>query len=278
MYINDVIYDTDFSEKIEINFLTERVKLYFNDLYKRYKMDLNMNLEKPVYRYDQMGEYLLSQISRKSNFTELDTIAFPSWSISWNMDYAVTELYWKNKFNLKAPFLDIRDCGSLCVFNAVAILLKLYEMKIIKKFLCCTIENKFLFLNEEEKMVAPMINYIGAFIFSETRSTKLIKILYSKILQKTHFKTENELLVFFRFFLESQRISEDSCQFYIRKYDIAFSFDFFHAISHPDSSGFIYYCIKNVLKNYDEIRLKYALIVDFDFSIGSTGILLLAIK
>ena len=228
-------------------------------------MDLNMDLEQSVYQYYQLGEYLLNQVSKSSDLNLLDTIAFPSWAMSWNMDYAVPELYWKNKFNLGASLLDMRDCGSLCVFNAISLFLKLYQVNAIKKFLCCSVENKFLLPATSKNVYAPVINYLGALSFSDITSNNSIQVLYCQTYKKSQIKTENGFLEILCSILTLHCISKKSCAFYLRKKNTIF----------PDSSGFIYFCINFLLKAQNKFYFKYAVIVDFDFSIGSTAVLLL---
>ncbi|EKD92257.1 MAG: hypothetical protein ACD_29C00097G0005 [uncultured bacterium] len=276
MYINQVIYKTQFPDYIQKCSVSDRVKTYFKDLYHRYKSELTMDMSLPIYNYDQLGKLLFHEIQRNGDLNSADTILFPLWAITWNMDYAVPEFHWKNEFGVNALFQDIRDCGSLCVYYALNILLTLNEAKLQKNVLCCSVENAWLPHENAKTLYASEINYIASLACSsDLQGTQPIKILSSKIFKLQTINSNTEFNEMINAHLKSHQINGDDFIIYTRKNDEDHHTANNIAISYQTTSGFIYYCLDMLFKNRQKVNFKYAFVIDYDESHSSMGVLLL---
>lgn len=279
MYINQVIYKTQFPDHIQKCSVSDRVKTYFKDLYNRYKSELMMDMSLPIYNYDQLGKLLFHEIKKNGDLNNANTIFFPMWAITWNMEYAVPEFQWKNELGVNASFQDIRDCGSLCVYYALHILLTLNEVQLQKNVLCCSVENAWLQQKNIKTLYAPEINYIASLACSsDLVNTHAIKILLAHIfkLQTINSNVEFNTMIFG--YLESYKINSDDCIIYTRKNEEDHCTVNSVTISYPTTSGFIYYCLDMLFKNRQRSNFRYAFIIDYDESHSAMGVLLLQIN
>lgn len=277
MYINAVIYKVMIADELKKESISDRVKKYLLDLYKRYQYEVDMDMFQWVYSYDQMGKCLLHDIQKTGDLTNADTFLFPAWGVSWNMDFAVHALHWKRLFALSAELVDVRDCGSLCVYYAVHIMLKLHASKSLKNALIGSVENAWLFCKNKIKSHAPTINYMGSFQCSNdnkfNHSLEIVCCQISNVLSlvKINFQLKNII----NRILIKHNVTKNNCSIWIRNDDAVLWNKEWKLISHPVSSGFLYYCIDLILKNENENSNLYFLIVDFDPSRLSIGAILL---
>lgn len=277
MYINRVIYKTIGLDRFKKTIVSDRVKKYLEDLYARYQADQNMDTLQLVYSHDEMGNYLLNEIQQVGALMKADTIFFPAWGVSWSMDYAAHELHWKKVFGLNCKLLDVRDCGSLCVYYAIHIMLKLYMSKALKNVLICSIEHAWLFCKNKIKIHAPKISYIGSFQCSnDSVFNSKLEILSCDIVNNVRMnEINNHLDNIILKILENYKIKSTDCHVWIRKFENIVFHHKFHLIEHPMSSGFLYTCIDLILKSKKNTKNDYFLIIDFDplrLSIGAVFI------
>lgn len=280
MYIDNVIYNTHFSNKLTKSVMSDRVKVYFNDLYKRYNCELNMNFSDPVYDYDQMALLLFDAIQIKNNLEKTNIILFPVWGNSWSMNYASSELYWKSKFKFQGMLQDIRDCGSLCAYHAFSLLLKLHETKSIQEVLCCSIENAYIFTKNKNKIYAPEIDYIGSITCkNDCVDDCRLKILSCVVVNTKKMNASTLFFEKLREFIIYFNIEQDQYFIYCRKNTVMSKDNILLInIECNNTSGFLYYCIDLIFKKKKSIKFEYIFIVDFDISNNSMGIFLLKIE
>ncbi len=253
--------------------VSQRVKNYFNDLYLRYQIKWDMDMSQTIYPYDKLIEVLFDKINTIEDLKKIQTIAFPSWSMNWNMDYAVPELYIKNKYSLTASLLDVRDCGILCVFYAFHILLKIVTHQNVNTVACCSIENAWLFLKYTNEIPVPDINYVGAIIASqEMKSEKSINILSCDIVNHP-FDVSLIMTLLLNF-----NVSKNLVSIYLKRHSaLKKLFDSYQIIEvdYVMSSGFIYYCLSLMTQSIGASCFQYALIIDHDTVHHAAGILFL---
>lgn len=277
MYINQVVYKEIGSDEFKERIVSNRVKKYIADLYQRYQADLNMDMEQPIYSYDEMGKYLFKEFQRTDVLKNTEKILFPTWGVSWSMDYAVHEFHWNEMFGFNGTLLDVRDCGSLCVYYAIHIMLKLCRSKLLKNTLISSIENAWLFCKNKTKVHAPEINYVGSFqCENDKKFNSSLEIISCSIINSISTdKIDQQIEHIIHAMLFDYQIKKTDCDVWIRAFKNIIIQSDWKQIYHPMSSGFLYYCVDLLLKNRGDFGRPYIFIVDFDPSRFSIGVILL---
>jgi hypothetical protein len=279
MYINHVFYQTRFSDQLKKHPISDRVKTYLSDLYERYHSQSIIDFSQPVYNHAEAGDQLFCEASRHIDFGSLSMILFPIWETNLNMEYAVPELYWKNKYAIEAQFQDVRDCGSLCVFYAIQLLLKLSAAQCVKNSLCCSIENSIQTNKKITNVILPEIDYSAFIAFSNTvDSGCTLKILSSDIFHTAEINSTQLFHNMIKNKLNNLFVQLDDIIIYKRKSDEDHRHDACIEMIYPMTSGFVYFCLENIIKNKKNIQCSTIFIIDYDASQETMGVLLLEIK
>lgn len=268
MYIDLIEYQTRFSDSMGKCAITGRVKKYYQDLYAQYQTEHQIDFEKFVYNANLFGDELI-QVARKSvDFNAVEITLFPSWMPTFNMDYAVPELHWKKKNEISGEFLDVRDCGSLCVFYALHLLLKLNSVNLIHSALCFSFENAI----EQQIDYRAFLHFCG-----NKKADWNLKIHLSEIINIEEVSTPELFKKMINAFLNKLSTQSDSYFIYKRKVAENHQNEASIDIVYPDTSGFIYFCLENIAKNKKNIKYQYIFIVDYDKSCEKMGVVLVEI-
>ncbi len=279
MYINHIDYKTNFHHNIKKIPVSDRVKQYFEDLYSRNGTELSIDMSVFVNDYMALGKLLFDEIYSTHELKNAQTIFFPVWAVSWNMEYATPELHWKEKYQIDATFLDVRDCGSLCVYYAFHLMLKLQKSETEKNNVCCSIENAFLPNLKNNHGISPSMNYIASVIFSHHSNDKnSLKIIMCDIYDMHQINSIDQLKKTINNVMQTYDISENEHMIYIRKNTDYFSIENCISIAYPISSGFAYYCLSLIYKSRKKINFKNIFIIDLDHANSLMGILFVKIQ
>ena len=183
MFINQVIYKKYFPKYNHNINIQDRYINYFNDLHKRFYFPIDkLAIKNYSYQHHELGNKLFELMDNKINIKKYDYILFPSWGVPFDPDYATHELHYKHKFNIESKMMDVRDCGSLCVFRAIDLSFDLMKSKDIKAILSCSIETKGSPTWNKMLSITPELNYVSAMeILKEPRVKNSIEIMCIKI-------------------------------------------------------------------------------------------------
>jgi len=290
MFIETAFYQRYICNESNRIVVRNRFVDYFRDLYQRYHITLDQNsIPSVAYRHHELGCTLFSFLKNKVNINECDYIVFPSWGVPIDPDYASHELYYRHQFGFQNEMIDIRDCGSLCVFHAIDLIFQLMRFQTNSHILCCSIETSGSPNANHIITKKPEINFIAALNivnrFDEPHSIKILDIaidlhhipsdigyLLEKLLETNHvdpslciglIKSKTNL-----FKLSDMRQKHISILFKIN----------WNSLSHEISSGFVYYCLQKIdYFSFSEIK-PFILIVDEDAEFPAIGMLLLKIN
>lgn len=210
--------------------------IYYADLYRAYQKVLYMNIDKKIYSYEFLSKRLIQNMPDIVKKNKYDWIMFPHYFHHWNDGYAVPEFYLKKTYGFSGNFLDIRDCGTLCIYQALFLLKKLNASGLV--------------LSIESDQVLNQYDYVG-FLEINTNGSKSqlrIKDIIFLSLEKNLF-LEKEVK---EFLLKNNVTLEEV---------IIFS----HADYHYDFySGFFYEIVTYLTLCNVKIHKKYILVQDKD--------------
>jgi hypothetical protein len=260
MFIKDVFFKEYSADEVMSHPITDRHQAYFEDLYCLYGNAWEFSGMEKVVSYDDLADHLFDDQANKIICSQSDYLLFPAWGYGLNSSSAMPELRLQNKYSWTAPILDIKDCGSLCVFYAMHLMIELLKNEKIKTVSCCSIENKIIFTNSA--IHCPAINYTGLFsIASDTISDlRLISCgIYPLCAQ------ESVLSIIYQV-MKNASVSPSQCKIFVKNTmaDIQ-SGHCFHPISFPSSSGFFYFVLDRIKKNERFVQSSHVFIVDSDF-------------
>ena len=146
MYINDFYFNSlENNEEKSIKIDKNRIQ-YYKDLYSRYENHFLINENSNIYSYTSVASVLFNEIKRRAEFCDVDWILFPKHGYSWDGAHVAQELYLKNKYRLTNNLLDVRDCGSLCVYQALTLGKSLSQNILISSVETDVIFNKFPYI------------------------------------------------------------------------------------------------------------------------------------
>ncbi len=259
--------------------MQDHAKRYFSDLYGSYKMPLEINKIEMVYRYDDIASYLFDDKYNQKVCAKSDYLFFPSWGWVLDSNYAMPELYLKNKFKWGGSILDIRDCGSLCAYYALHLMLTLYQNCQMEISACCSIECAFKSSIDFDNQLFPEINYVGLLSFSGYKNARSdIEVIYCNLHSSNDKNANYQTLILEKVNLIASRyhIAENKYQILLRSVadDIHLSKNI-EIISHPISSGFLYDIIDHIQKFSVTKHVEYMFIIDVDLTTQFYGVLLI---
>ena len=87
----------------------------------RYQTFSCIDMSQKVYAIDDILESIF-QGKMLEKLMRADMIIFAYEGTQWYWSHTSPELYVKNKYGIEADMIDIRECGSSCVMNAVKFL------------------------------------------------------------------------------------------------------------------------------------------------------------
>ncbi len=287
MFINQVIYKKYFPKyNHDIN-IQDRYINYFNDLHSRFNFPLDkLSIKNYSYRHHELGNKLFELMSNKFNFRKCDYVLFPSWGVPFDPDYATHELHYKHKFNIESKMIDVRDCGSLCVFRAIDLASDLMRSECNKAILSCSIETKGSPAWNKMLSISPELNYISAIeILKESESKKLTEIICIKIKNNI---INSDLWQAIKDILCENNIEAEDCTGFARAKNNLFMlgeinhnlFEFIFKIKwepiyFKPSSGFVCYCLDQLINSKVITKREYIIIIDQDAESHSVALLIL---
>ncbi|MDP1574041.1 MAG: hypothetical protein Q8L78_03785 [Coxiellaceae bacterium] len=228
-----------------INMDVGRVQ-YYKDLHLRYHIDFSVNNKKKIYSYEFLSGLLFDVVKNKNFLSDIAWVLFPRHGYNWDGGHVSQELYLKNKYCLKSNLLDIRDCGSLCVYQAISL-----AKSLNKNVLIVSIEMDSIFKN---------FPYIGFLEIRKNRTSS--KNFYIDYCNFFYTKNKNSLKNFVNLMLKNFEISLEDV-FIVSHKNFGFCFD----------SAFLYKALSVIdEKNKDR---KYLLIVDQEMSLQRYAVVLL---
>lgn len=277
MFINDVYYREIGLKSLQAVCMQDYAIRYFSDLYRSYKMPLEANQVERVYRYEDIAAYLFDIECNQKACAESDYLFFPLWG--WILDSccAMPELYLKNKFKWSGSILDVRDCGSLCAYYALHLILKLYQSRLIKNAVCCSIESTFKLSIDVDNQIYPEINYVGLLSFSCRQNTYSdIEVIYCDLHVNKNGNYQKLILEKTKHLVSHYRIAKNQYRIFMRRMgdEIQLSKNI-ELISHPISSGFLYDMLNRVQMQSIAIQVNYIFIIDIDPTASCFGVLLI---
>lgn len=278
MFINYVYYQMVHLENLNVVGMQDQTKRYFSDLYRSYQMPFDINKIETICRYDDIASCLFDDKYNQAVCAVSDYLFFPSWGWILDSNSVVWELYLKNKFKWDALILDIRDCGSLCAYYALHLMLKLHKNSLLSNSACCSVENIFQLGAHSRNLLFPKISYVGLLSFSKTKKSYLdIEILYCDICRNvTNFKNQKAVLEKIIQIAQEYNIGENQYHIIMRHIgDNNTSINKLDLITHPISSGFLYDILNQIIKKHIKIAVDYVFIIDFDFKTGFFGVVLI---
>jgi hypothetical protein len=277
MFINYAYYQKIQSADLKSVSMHEHTKRYFSDLHAMYGKPFDIKQTDLFYSYVDTASYLFDDACNQTIGAEAEYLFFPSWG--WVLDTHCTapEFYLKNKFKWRASILDIRDCGSLCVYYALYLVLNLSKNAKISGSAVCSIENAYQLVDDSKERVFPEINYVALLSLSaEKKSTFNIEIIHCDIfnyeIDENNQKQLSDTILRIAHqygFLESQ------CHVVMREIDKAiWLLENTTLIMHPVSSGFLYEVLSQIYRGELIINSEYVFIIDFDLKAKRCGVLL----
>lgn len=276
MFINHVIYEPISLQNEKVTPMNNRYRQYFIDLYDRYQQNIDINLDARVYSHDEMGEKLLKSISQVSALDKIEAMFFSHDGFSWESHYSSPELFLKERFKINADIYDIKEIGILCVFCAIHLMLSLYNTYQYINSVCCSIENAWAC--DVKSAVVPEVDYIGAILFSDFYNSYLkIKVLYSDIVHKQNIEVYcKEKLILFD-------INCKSTICYVRRINTKYLSTLYdkltlNVVDYMHSSGFIYFCMHDILGVNKKTMFQNMLIIDYDDSLSLFGFIFLQLQ
>lgn len=257
MYINYSYYQNISSDHLNRVVMQDRFKQYFSDLYAAYQVPLEINEKEFVFCYEEMASCLFAVEENQLACARSDYLFFPSWSFVLDSHCAIPELYLKNKFNWRGSILDIRDCGSLCVYHAIQLIIQLHQRQAV----CCTIENVFSFNTHFHHDLFPAINYVALLSFSsEKKSCFDLDILHCHV-----YNNAVNIFEIIDHLTRQYHISIHQRHIRIRR----------DAMVYPASSGFLYDTINQIFTLSKKIKTEHVFIVDFDLITHFFGLIVI---
>lgn len=251
---------------------------YFNDLHDSYQMEQKTNKMKLVYSYDDMASHLLSLENNYNACVNSDYIFFPSWGWILDSNYAIPEFYLKNKFGWRGSVFDVRDCGSLCVYYALHVMLKLNQHNAISTSCCCTIENEFEINGRANNDVIPQINYVALLSFSnEKKQLSDMRIIHCDIhCNEMHFSNLKKMDKAISSIAKNYDLLKNQYHIIMRntvkKNNVDVRADL---VAYPVSSGLLYDILYQISTSFIKIKKEYIFIVDIDLKTHFYGVLLI---
>lgn len=110
--------------------VNEKRLTYYADLYQRYGKRC-MTIPHKIYAYDFLVASLFSEIETTAFLNQAKWIFFVKSDYDFEGKYVSPELFVKYHYAFKANILDLRDCGSLGVYQGVKLVLDLRESALI---------------------------------------------------------------------------------------------------------------------------------------------------
>lgn len=275
MFINHVYYQIIQLENLNAIGMQDQTRQYFSDLYRSYQIPFEINKMEAICQYDNIASYLFDVEYNQTVCAISDYLLFPSWGWIFDSHCAMWELYLKNKFKWRSPILDIRDCGSLCAYYALHLMLKLYQNSLLTNSACCSIENAYQSNACFGSALFPEVSHVALLSFSRTKKSCFdINILYCDIHSDvTNFNHQKIMLEKIVYIAQKYRIAENQYHTIMRHADgDNVSFSKLDLIAHPSSSGFLYSMFDQIVKKLIKIVVEYVFIIDFDFKTGFSGI------
>lgn len=281
MFINYVYYRAIGLDSLQAVCMQDYTTRYFSDLYRSYKMSLDINKIEMVYRYDDIASHLFDSECNQKVCAESDYLLFPSWGWVLDSNYAMPELYLKNKFKWSGSILDIRDCGSLCAYYALHLTFKLYQNHLIKNATCCTIESTFKLSIDVDKQLFPEINYVGLLSFSDHQnSCSDIEVIYCDLhgINEKNASYQKLILEKANYIASQYHVAKNKYRIIMRRIgdDVQLSNNI-ELISHPISSGFLYDILNRIQMLSITTHVEYIFIIDFDLKAHCFGVLFIKI-
>lgn len=279
MFINHVYYRKISFENLRAVRMQDHAKRYFSDLYGSYKMPLEINKIEMVYRYDDIASYLFDEECNQKVCMQSDYLFFPSWGWVLDSNCAMPELYLKNKFKWGGSILDIRDCGSLCAYYAMHLMLKLCQNRLIENSACCSIESAFKSSINFDNQLFPEINYVGLLSFSSHKNAcSDVEVIYCDLHGSNEKSANFQTLILEKanHIASRYHIAENKYQILLRRVadDIHLSKNI-ELISHSISSGFLYDILDRIQMFSVRKHVEYMFIIDVDLKAQFYGVLLI---
>lgn len=277
MFINYAYHQKIESSELVCESLQEHARQYFSDLYVMYDKPQEIMKTNLFHTYIDAAAYLFDDVCRQKIANEADYLFFPSWGWVFDVHCIAPELYLKNKFKWRGSILDIRDCGSLCVYYALFLSLNFCKNTDISDNTICSIENAFESENKNREAVFPEINYVALLsLSSEKKSTFNIEIIHCDIFNYQIIENnKNQIDRIISRIAYRHSLSENQYHVVIRKIDE--SIDVFkdaNLIIYPASSGFLYDVVSKIFQKDLNINFEYVFIIDFDLVTKRCGVLL----
>lgn len=278
MFINYVYYQMMQLENLNVIGMHDKTKQYFSDLYQSYRMPCEINKIETICSYDNIASCLFDVEHNQMVCAVSDYLFFPSWGWILDSNCVVWEHYLKNKFKWNAFILDIRDCGSLCAYYSLHIILNLYQNRLLSNSACCSIESAYQTNGYFKNASFPEINHVALLSFSQTKKSCLdIEILYCGIHRNvTNLQYQKMMLEKIIHIAQKYDLTESQYHTIIRCVDDdKVFFEKLDLITYPISSGFLYNILDQILKQLIKITVKHVFIIDFDLKTGFSGVVLI---
>lgn len=277
MYINRSIYLSNNFEKIEMKAINEKTRQYFVDLYDRYQMMLNVDMSSYVYKYESLIQWLLNSSHVNQDFKEADYLFFPSWGCVFNTDFSVPELHLKSKYGWTGSLIDIKDCGKLCAYYAIHLLLKLQKRNDIDSCVCCSVENKWPSHKINTLNRYPEMDYVGFLSFtSDANCNSRYIFRYCEIIKNKNSTSWSEKTsIHIANIVDHLNIPRDAYVIYLNHQKINTPLSGVEYVSYPYGSGFLYFSLNSILKNANCNPFEFIFIVDIDDISEACGVALI---
>src|SRR3990167_6544487 len=118
MFINKIHYLEYDKSLLQKKSPPDYLKKYYQDLYDRYHMRMNIDLSTKTFAFEEMIESLLSKEILESMKT-LEHITFTYWGVHWRYIHSAPELYLMHHYQWEGELHDISGCGSLSAYHAL---------------------------------------------------------------------------------------------------------------------------------------------------------------
>lgn len=240
--------------------INKNIFLYLHDLYLLHSKKMEFDLHAKIPCPDQIADLCVAQLDKQIDLSSIDFWILPNAGFMLSQRYVSAPLHWKNKFNIRAEIIEVKECGILCVFESLLLAQSLHLENKNYKIVIMTIENSYSPLNK----AFSQSHYFAYMILNkDSNNLQSYKIL---ICQKISHKIK---INYFEKLIKKYGISKNKIACYSRnrkKFMKYFENFTFHEVFFSNSSGFVYYCL-SILLNH----VEYILLLDSDHdSIGYT--------
>lgn len=244
MFIDRIFFEVCCDDKSNLVSINDEQIRFYSDLYDRYQTMIEIDLTEKIFPYEILIDKVFYPIINAKQLADIEWILFPRTGLLWDGLYASSELFIKNRYQLNNKIVDIRECGSLCVFRAFEIALQFQFNNKSKTIMIVSIERK---INSTP--------YVGALILRNLNNN--FKVIDARIV-----------------YINSN--VEEEINKYIEKHGID-KINLMSIMMINADSSLIYKTILKIKKDGKDSFKKVALIVNQEARINSAGFLLLQI-